>query len=146
MTGGGHNSLRFVVGALTDGVRLRVRLTNDLLALARSGSLIGLRLLGGAEALLNLCSTLVHRLVDARQRVASDEEQDDKQNDSRPENLIQRRQDDGEAADLLVRSGDNLVHGDHLTMSGITKPMRPRASTMPAPIIMLVKRRPATSG
>ena len=54
--------------------------------------------------------------------------------------------DDGEAADLLVRSGDNLVHGDHLTMSGRTKPMRPRASTMPAPMIMLVKRRPATSG
>ncbi len=35
----------------------------------------------------------------------SDEEQDDKQNDSRPENYIQRRQDDGEAAGLLVQSG-----------------------------------------
>ena len=127
-------------------MRLSVSLANDLLALARSGGLVGLRLLGGAEALLDLRSTLVHRLVDARQRVASDEEQDDEQNESRPENLVQRRQDDGEATDLLVRSGDNLVHGDHLTMSGITKPMRPRASTMPAPIIMLVKRRPATSG
>ncbi len=146
MTGGGHDGLRFVVGALTNRVRLSVSLANDLLALARSGGLVGLRLLGGAEALLDLRSTLVHRLVDARQRVASDEEQDDEQNESRPENLVQRRQDDGEATDLLVRSGDNLVHGDHLTMSGITKPMRPRASTMPAPIIMLVKRRPATSG
>ena len=127
-------------------MRLGVCLADDLFTLARSGSLVGLRLLGSTETFLDCGSSLVHRLVDARQRVASDEEQDDKQNESRPENLVQRRQDDGEAADLLVRSGDNLVHGDHLTMSGITKPMRPRASTMPAPIIMLVKRRPATSG
>ena len=127
-------------------MRLGVCLADDLLALTCSGGLVGLRLLGGAEALFNRGGSLVHRLVDARKSVASDEEQDDKQNQSRPENLVQRRQDDGEAADLLVRSGDNLVHGDHLTMSGRTKPMRPRASTMPAPMIMLVKRRPATSG
>ena len=81
LAGGGHDGLRFVVGALTNRVRLSVSLANDLLALARSGGLVGLRLLGGAEALLDLRSTLVHRLVDARQRVASDEEQDDEQNE-----------------------------------------------------------------
>ena len=112
---------------------------------ARGGRLVGLRLLRRAQALLDLRRALVHDPVDPGQGEPADEQQHDEEDDGGPEDLVGRRQDDGEAA-LLLRRCEDVEHGGQRTMRGRTKPMRPRASTMPAPIIMLVNRRPPTSG
>ena len=124
---------------------LGIGVAQDGVALAHGGRLVGLRLLRRAQALLDLRRALVHDPVDPGQGEPADEQQHDEEDDGGPEDLVGRRQDDGEAA-LLLRRCEDVEHGGQRTMRGRTKPMRPRASTMPAPMIMFVKSLPATSG
>ena len=131
------------MGVVTDAGGLATGLVHEPGGALLGVGLVLLGLVGQVEALLDAPSALVQHGVEPGQGEAAHHQEDEQEDDRRPEDLVERGQDEGSAS-YLPALGSQGKH--HLTTSGRTKPMRPRASTMPAPMIMLVNRRPATSG
>src|SRR5690606_30061853 len=138
----GRDDLRVVLGLLADVGRLDPRLGELTLDVGAQRLGLGPGVLAGLEAALDLLRPLVEDPGEDREDLLDEEEGDDRDADDRPDDVVVRR-DEG-VLSLLRRSDQSRGH--HQNTKPAAKPIRPRASTRAAPMNMLTRSGPATSG
>src|SRR5204863_5405584 len=115
---------------------------------------LGTRLLGLVEPTADLGGPVVQALLDARPRHLRQHDEEDREGDSPPDDLVPRRQDRIGGFRLLCRllseHGEcQQMHGDsyvNLMRMKTTKPMSASASVKAMPRNIVVRAIPAASG